>query len=302
MSELTYTSAVEKGKLLMALMTLKPEGSGTSETTQDNPQSRFTTYTDLEKWGYIQYGGETEPSSCLRFECFDPLEECLRSICDFKGTTEEWTCEGQSHEFTKTIDGVEYLETNAFFQQVIHPRAGILIAHGNNGPAHMGRLKESPITTVPPLRHWSDVAFLQLLNAAETSTSTVPESSFPKPKLNYIIRAGVQCMPTVSVVKDILATRNMSTLPAWPGISFYADDEVGGGREVVEALLGTPNGSGVAYMVAQHNEMLGWKEVHSVTIFYSERDDDLYRWPTLLFSLRDVGAAVDALVRRGGGL
>ena len=63
----------------------------------------------------------------------------------------------------------------------------------------------------------------------------------------------------------------------WPGISFEVESEEG------RAILGTPNGSGVAWMLGQHKGQFAGKRVERVTVFYAKKKGDLYRWPSLLF-------------------
>jgi hypothetical protein len=60
-----------------------------------------------------------------------------------------------------------------------------------------------------------------------------------------------------------------------------------------QALLGTPNGSGVAGLLAQHNAELGHKTVESVTLFWDKgsivngKREDQDR-PSMVFRLRVV--------------
>ena len=54
-------------------------------------------------------------------------------------------------------------------------------------------------------------------------------------------------------------------VPGWPGITFDIST-----REA-QALLGTPNGSGVAWMLPQHQSSFGNKKVQSTTIFENEK-------------------------------
>jgi hypothetical protein len=63
----------------------------------------------------------------------------------------------------------------------------------------------------------------------------------------------------------------------WPGITFDIQSEEG------KAILGTPYGSGVAWMLIQHSKALRERTIKKVTIFYSPKKDDLFRWPSLLF-------------------
>jgi hypothetical protein len=61
--------------------------------------------------------------------------------------------------------------------------------------------------------------------------------------------------------------------------------------EEEKALLVTPNGSGVGWLLVQHEEQLGWKTIESVTLFWSsEAAIDMDRqFTSLLFRLVDFG-------------
>lgn len=54
----------------------------------------------------------------------------------------------------------------------------------------------------------------------------------------------------------------------WPGDTFQPD------KEKFSALLGTPLGKGIAFLLAQHPNMFPKKKVASMTIFVSESSDE----------------------------
>ena len=55
------------------------------------------------------------------------------------------------------------------------------------------------------------------------------------------------------------------------------------------ALLGTPNGAGVAWLLAGRKESWGEKRVRRVTVFYAADERDIFRWPSLVFWVGDGG-------------
>ena len=67
----------------------------------------------------------------------------------------------------------------------------------------------------------------------------------------------------------------------WPGTTYEA------GTEAFNALLGTPNGFGIPYMLAQHQKQLGHKTVDKITIFYKGE----HRRLMILFSIQNVDVA-----------
>lgn len=77
---------------------------------------------------------------------------------------------------------------------------------------------------------------------------------------HYVINETV--LETVKIINEANSGKLMhSKNPQWPGIEYKADTAEG------QALLGTPNGSGVAYMLIQHRQALGHKKVDKITIF-----------------------------------
>jgi hypothetical protein len=141
----------------------------------------------------------------------------------------------------------------AMFMQCINPGDGLIVAVDNYSPTASSIADGLDISRVPALKFWSDAAFLQWkLCATETS------------KLQYVLRYNVMNEATNFVVDSINAA-NGTEMAAWPGVAYDAESEEG------RALLGTPNGSGVAFMLIQHKEQLGRKKIGKVTVFRKVR-------------------------------
>lgn len=82
--------------------------------------------------------------------------------------------------------------------------------------------------------------------------------------------------PAVKGVVDVINHTKDTELVPWPGTCYEASSDEG------MALLGTPNGIGVSYLLIQHKEYLGHKTVESITVF--ELNEELM----LLFAIADV--------------
>lgn len=182
------------------------------------------------------------------------------------------------------------------FAQVCNPVDGVLVAYNNYSTPYSGLLQEPPVLTVPPLRHWSDIAYLQWLGAS--SNPEVTQSSHPGAKstlsppsvsdlvpaldirpapIKYIFRLTIQNTATCSILNKIMTKHNYPTYNLWPGKTFSVTSEEG------KAIVGTPNGAGVAWLLAQHKKELGERRIEKVTVFYAENENDLSRWPSLCF-------------------
>tara|TARA_R110002003_G_scaffold175_10_gene14257 strand:+ start:8401 stop:8823 length:423 start_codon:yes stop_codon:yes gene_type:complete len=137
----------------------------------------------------------------------------------------------------------------------------------------MGAFQDPPVHSIPPLHHWSDIAYLQWL-AASVSPPLMTVAPAP---IRYILRLGIHHPPTYSVLNKIAAKQSSKTYDVWPGVTFDIASEAG------KAILGTPNGAGVVWMLIQRKKELGKRRIEQVTMFYVENDGDMCRWPSLLF-------------------
>lgn len=164
----------------------------------------------------------------------------------------------------------------AHFMQVINPKHGIIVAHDNLSPIEA--TKDAGLDddgTIPGLKFWSDVAFLQWQSRASEDS-----------ELKYVLRYDVLNLKTGFVVEAINVANGADTMP-WPGVDYDAGSDQG------RALLGTPNGSSVAYMLVQHKRRLGHKTVEKITVFRQHKK------LMLLFHVVDVEVQVDTSDARG---
>jgi hypothetical protein len=151
----------------------------------------------------------------------------------------------------------------AHFMQVINPVDGMIVAYDNLSPIEACRGEQCDSSVTPRLKFWSDVAFFQWKSRASEES-----------ELKYVLRYNIVNSVTNYVVEAINFANDSETLP-WPGVAYDADSEGG------QALLGTPNGSSIAYMLVQHRRYLGHKIVDKITVF--DHDDQLM----LLFHIVD---------------
>lgn len=169
---------------------------------------------------------------------------------------------------------------------------GVLIALDNITAPHMAIVCDPIVTTFAPLRHWSDIAYLQTLAPSVASTATANASApIPSPNFNvrFVIRYCCQNMVTSSVVHHILSLRSYEAIPEWPGISFPIEPECEEGL----ALLGTPNGASVGWLLAQHREQFRGKRVTKVALFYAPHKRDVAQYPSLAFWVEGAQDAVE---------
>ena len=84
---------------------------------------------------------------------------------------------------------------------------------------------------------------------------------------------------TGDATTDIIQATTQGDEGDWPGMPFETTTDAG------TALLGSPNGWGVGYMVAQHNQELGGKVVDRVVVF----SDLFFPFPNIAFHIGKAG-------------
>jgi hypothetical protein len=166
---------------------------------------------------------------------------------------------GYWHQKESKHDGHTYPATFGFYQNVFNVKAGVIVADSNFGPDYEKRFGMAAETV--PLKQYSDVVFLAWQKQAGDNIKN----------LKYVFRHKIVNPATQNILNAVLEKRN-EKLQTWPGtkISMIESD--------ARAILGTSNGHGVAYLLAQHKEQLGVKVIDSVTIFESDHLMSLCFW------------------------
>lgn len=141
---------------------------------------------------------------------------------------------------------------------------GAIIADDNISPTAKQKDDKS-IITLPDLRNWSDVVFLQWQHFATMADVSVKS-------LRFICRSNVQNLETKQAAVTIFNELGLPYIPEFANRLTWDMNEGGPGQ----AILGTPNGAGGAYLLAQHKTQLGVKTFKSVQIWSG---DDAPGWP-----------------------
>jgi hypothetical protein len=132
---------------------------------------------------------------------------------------------------------------------VYNVNAGLIAAYSNFSPAWM--VRDEKIRTLPDIKAWSDITYLEWETQAEASGQNVKG-------LSYIIRFEIANVDTTAIIEQ--AAGALSSIP-WPGLTIPMSDPRG------PAILGTPNGAGIAFLLATHKAQLGEKTVESVQLW-----------------------------------
>ena len=277
---LTLTEAVAKGRKLFNLM-----------LTPSTTFSQFTNSSELKAWGYTTTIRTIMP--------FHHTYYTLLHLLVPKGAVEAKEVTSIHTSLKEIVDNTPIPATSAHFTNVIELSHGILIAGSNFGPAYTLQaqaLKDSEAH--PDLQHWSDIAYLQALYLSIPSNRVRSGSSHPAPgaikNLKYIVRHDIENPSTNAIVHALI--QHYITSPCsynvfdtgcpycsqhiiWPGLTLEIDTEEG------LALLGTPNGRGVVWLLKQHKELTG-KRVGKVSVWCDVEKKPLK--PSLLFHVEGV--------------
>jgi hypothetical protein len=107
---------------------------------------------------------------------------------------------------------------------------------------------------------------------------------------------GIVNSKTTAVIDHIVASNEYEKrYPGWGRASWEM------GSNEVTALLGTPNGAGIAYLLAQHKTHLGRKTLGKVHLVYNEDDSNAYgrKTPSLVFEHCDTIVDTDGSAAPG---
>ena len=77
--------------------------------------------------------------------------------------------------------------------------------------------------------------------------------------MQYIFRDNIVTEDTKAIIDEAIAPKKIGDL-AWPGKTFSQDD-IGG-----QALTGTPHGAGIAWMLIDHVNVLGRRDIE-ITVY-----------------------------------
>lgn len=246
---LTWDQAVGKGGNLVKLL-------DTEDISQCGiPQSNFTKWEALAQNGWIKLnqGGASEPSPQNGTNWTLAAANLGLSTDSQKNIP---YLLGQFHN--ATIDGTNYRFSLGRYGNVMNTDGGIC-ALQSYSPRSQGAYQEPPVDGSPgnelvPLQTWADVTFPEWADACKDDGKCVKG-------LKVITKCHSQSNATMRIADQALGGTDGWGL--WPGKSFAK------GSEQFAALMATPSGRGVAWLLLTHREQLGWKSVKSVNLWSS---------------------------------
>ncbi|KAK3078934.1 hypothetical protein LTS18_006252, partial [Coniosporium uncinatum] len=181
--------------------------------------------------------------------------------------------------------------TLAEYDNLYDLTSGAIWAVNNLSPGK-ANARSGRAAPLPDLQLWSDVVFLEWARRASNDDDDddgVGANSIKN--LKFVLRLWIVNVETCDVIAHALRrlhpAREESRL-----VHFENEADIPVESEEGKALLGTPNGRGVAWLLVQHRRQLGRKTVAGVRVWVDgtcveEMDMELCR-PNMVFYVRDV--------------
>ncbi|KAF2172048.1 hypothetical protein M409DRAFT_18279 [Zasmidium cellare ATCC 36951] len=172
-------------------------------------------------------------------------------------------------------EGVTYFATGGVYTNVYWPSQGILMANDNYSPAYQssqGKGEKVPFKDekgtplpLPALKQWSTI------NALTYASPPTPRSP-----LRFILRRNIQNPATKDLISTVLKKNKADDgglPPLWPGVVLTEGDSG------FAALVASPNLGGVVWLLIQHGDGVGARDIRSVRVW---RDGGAQYAPTLM--------------------
>ena len=217
----------------------------------NTPAGKWEDYSDLARYGWRLV---SEP----RIKITPKWRQAIRDlgISEAAGDWNSmiWKHSGDSKDPEDPVDAeIKYPATNAEYKLAVNPSAGIIVVYFVESPAEMR--KPGTEGHLVLLHRFSDIAWL-------VWSKHCHHSGADPAKLRYILSQKTvndQTLATVGAITHV-APENV---PKYPGELFAGSDKV-----PFQALVGSPNGLGVAYLLLDHKKQLGARRrVQSVRVW-----------------------------------
>ncbi|KAK5720719.1 hypothetical protein LTR15_006680 [Elasticomyces elasticus] len=160
--------------------------------------------------------------------------------------------------------GTKFKSTDGRYENIFNPQVGMLICLNHFSPAYeAAKNPDLSVEDVPPLNRLSDVLWLQWQDAVTWSGQAELISN-----VKWIWRHHVADKTSKDVI-DIVISMPGEALQGWPGKTYEMSEPFDSQEgSIARALLGTPNGVGVAHFLSQHRAaLLGKKGVSKVQLW-----------------------------------
>jgi hypothetical protein len=271
---LSWDEAVGKGSNLIKLL-------DTEDLSQCGiAQSNFTKWETLAQNGWGKLNKGLSDATAKNVTNWRPAAANLKLSTDAQKNFQYDL--GQFENVT--IGGTSYQNSGALYVNVMNTD-GAIFALQNFSPRVRGAHRSPSIDgsqghELVPLQTWADVTFLEWANACNGDEKCVKG-------LKVITKCHAQNNATMRVGNQALGGSN--SWGVWPGKT------LSNGSDQFAALMATPSGRGVAWLLLTHRDQLGWKSVKSVNLWSDKDHNAESNYYT--FQLEDRTSSQDSLRR-----
>ncbi|KAI8216163.1 hypothetical protein K4K53_010322 [Colletotrichum sp. SAR 10_77] len=247
-----YDGRVKKGEYLRTLMPVDNAGAAAANggasvvSPYQDPAGTARWGWSLDTWWY-PYDGGLKPSN-VKF-LSEAMGDTAFPVDEKNGAVYYYD---HDKEF-KQANGETGQPSMGSYSNVVNPAAGALIFDVNMSPKYA--VKEYGLGAVPDMDTLSDFAFFQWLLGCQAK-KVDPKS------LKVVFRAHITYGPTYNLVLQALKDAGQKRVPGWSDRATFKM-----GTREGDAILGSTHGAGTAWMLIQHKDALGVKEITEAVVW-----------------------------------
>ncbi|KAH7067457.1 hypothetical protein BKA63DRAFT_582343 [Paraphoma chrysanthemicola] len=288
-----WLPAHNRGCMLNGMMNADDAGAGKLFTPPlESAHSRFFDINDLRRWGYVTRVLRRDPK-CDMGNGKDAFG--LETYFNARGIStakDDWKCKRITHgNVNQNLDEQTYPDprdptrqlrmTGARYHIAMNSRDGVIVVAKQYSPAHQSQYRRPPVPVeeYPELRSSSDVIWLAWKAKHDQGA-----------KLNLIITWTVtngrtQRILARAIDPQLEAPDSQRALKSYPWVGWTAESTSG------KAMLGSPNGSGIGYFLAQHKPELGNRRVKRIEAFAADTQASGMFEPSIAWEIEDIPAS-----------
>lgn len=273
-----YDNLVAKGDQLIQMM----QGSIAEANSiyKKQTQSQWTTLKDASQYGWQLSWPNSEDFPDTATADMQMMAKQLSLPSTYPPNVDIVFDHSQSWKYPngKTSQGqtdtATHKPTGAQYRVTINPRNGLIVASSSYSPKY--KVSQSQITNkqltpadIPPLNHWSDLAF-QALQAAPSKVGMGTLSKVPPlQKLTYVTRARITTAQTLNVLRYLVGGNDakLHSIGNWDQRveCQISDDDC-------KALLASPQGSSAAWLLIGYKTQFGVKSIVKISVWNGESE------------------------------
>ncbi|KAL9581881.1 MAG: hypothetical protein Q9212_003628 [Teloschistes hypoglaucus] len=268
--DLTWQQAIDDGQAILAQLVAGGQQSRWS-TVQQLKDNGWTISANTEEYSKYYYGKKDGPYDSLHIEQSAGSRIVAEQNIPFKNCHSDNVKEtGGKYDNVYNVVGKTIVGTYNYSPVLYASRTQEIVQH---------KKVTDLAPYIPDVYKLSDVQFIVWADQCRQ------QGAQPN-VLRYIFKHDVVTFSTKNIMRIAAGLepeleekqgQGEDLSAAWPGLQFSPDSQQ------FKALMGTPHGKGVAYLILQHRNEMPTKNIESITVFTTSNDLDY----DLLFTLTE---------------